>query len=1046
MSNSSVAQVMVAQIGGAADSSSHPMQGPLSSAVCGSAQPTGGVSSRFEDVLVDARLSAGRSSGSSNLRPRSSQSAGTAGETLVAKTENGGQGEEAGAGLADEAGMIESSACLAAAFAGIAETVCFEPTATDFANSIGDCPETLGLEGVGRTIRAGFAQQMHNGTKLGPGVQSPGFGSARLAGFTTIPLVADASGEAGAAASGMAVGQHLWPKPPLAAMQGNQPFIGLRFGGAIGLNSVGVGPALAWGAMPGAGWSTMIVPGPARTVHHTRDLDGVIHQAPVNSTHSEGLTAIGSPMPTEVPVDTAREGTAQAEIDPDMMQLQGASTESEAAQSTQSGADPDSAQVLMNAAQDTDGGRAAGGNPIGSRRNLMRSEALASRPGRGRKPATAAGAGSARALGRLPYTADRALQGELDAGPQRQRLFRRKRDSGAAARRGKRTQTGRDRMGCSSRIRLHLDAESSMHTRWCGLGPRRQFTLAERSDSAYTVKTGRSRVQAGAISVRRQHVPTGLESGTRVTGAAGRQSIAAELETVFAEPGDSGPGRSIVSMDAATQEPAATGARDVNGAPTSQETDASPGRVADKSLEATADARPKRAVETSWETAAGAPLERATDESWPRAADTSLERATNASWERATDTAAERAAVTSSERAAAASWERATNTASQRVSNTSPETAADTSLASARTTERGHSLRVEAGSGRSAIVETEEAPVTDGQTSAIRASGTQPQDQRGTGQAIETMVRARSAMREQQPTETAQTGDSESMHIDTRLPETRIETTAPKAAVAESAEPRSVIEQIVNRVALRIQASAITIRLRPSALGLWKCELRSTTPGGSSPEFGQRPVRLCAYFVHLRTGSCSHSGSRGWTCRRSGSVRFAAHRLTPAGKSCDTGWHRDNITMEARPVCRQAIIIPDTIGRAGSTSRTLTLTGTIIRWMRLSCRRIHSTAARMDLQVGRGVERRAERRNNRQGGKNLQYSTAVNQTATDYSNVNVSSRQEGVGQERFSHAADNGAPNQDAQCRRQKPVYAASCPVASMEQMERRRSGETGVA
>ena len=70
MSNSSVAQVMVAQIGGAADSSSHPMQGPLSSAVCGSAQPTGGVSCA-EDVLVDARLSAGRSSGSSNLRPRS---------------------------------------------------------------------------------------------------------------------------------------------------------------------------------------------------------------------------------------------------------------------------------------------------------------------------------------------------------------------------------------------------------------------------------------------------------------------------------------------------------------------------------------------------------------------------------------------------------------------------------------------------------------------------------------------------------------------------------------------------------------------------------------------------------------------------------------------------------------------------------------------------------------------------------------------------------------------------------------------------------------
>ena len=976
MSNSSVAQVMVAQIGGAADSSSHPMQGPLSSAVCGSAQPTGGVSSRFEDVLVDARLSAGRSSGSSNLRPRSSQSAGTAGETLVAKTENGGQGEEAGAGLADEAGMIESSACLAAAFAGIAETVCFEPTATDFANSIGDCPETLGLEGVGRTIRAGFAQQMHNGTKLGPGVQSPGFGSARLAGFTTIPLVADASGEAGAAASGMAVGQHLWPKPPLAAMQGNQPFIGLPFGGAIGLNSVADGPALAWGPMPGAGWSTMIVPGPARTVHHTRDLDGVIHQAPVNSTHSEGLTAIGSPMPTEVPVDTAREGTAQAEIDPDMMQLQGASTESEAAQSTQSGADPDSAQVLMNAAEDTDGGlrpRVAIQSAAGPERAVEAAESASAGRPEPREEAghiTAAGAGSAGSTGQTARdTADGAVAVGESSMPDRNNVRGysvANEDSGAGRSQG---QENADRPRSPDRVALEqnpvapstrrvLDAYEVVH----GLGPRRQFTLAERSDGAYTVKTGEVSVQAGAISVRRQHVPTGLESGTRVTGAAGRQSIAAELETVFAEPGDSGPGRSIVSMDAATQEPAATGARDVNGAPTSQETDASPGRVADKSLEATADARPKRAVETSWETAAGAPLERATDESWPRAADTSLERATNASWERATDTAAERAAVTSSERAAAASWERATNTASQRVSNTSPETAADTSLASARTTERGHSLRVEAGSGRSAIVETEEAPVTDGQTSAIRASGTQPQDQRGTGQAIETMVRARSAMREQQPTETAQTGDSESMHIDTRLPETRIETTAPKAAVAESAEPRSVVEQIVNRVALRTSSerSAITVRLRPERLGSVEVRVEVDDAGriiaGIRAE-ARETLRILRSSSHRLMQSLREQGLDVSEVRigpvRSAQVDTGREELRyqlaqgqhrdgseagmQAGDHSHSGYDWQSRFYEPDAYTHRHDHSPDASELAGES---------------------HSTAARMDLQVGR-VEYRA---------------------------------------------------------------------------------------
>ena len=291
MGNNSTAQLIIAPSTGAVVSSPHSMQGLLSSAICGSAPSEGGVLSRFEEVLLDAQLNAGKLSQTSHLRLSIPRSVGTEGESAAVDVRDGGRGEKTNTGLAGQAGATELLACLAGACAGPAETICAELIHPDLTAPIGECSEAPALDSVDATAPAHLARQAYFDAGWGPGFEGSWLGPGVSVDLLAKAPATGVAGDARPTELGIAAGQPVWPKP-LSAMQSGQPSTGAQSGGAFGPGGFAAGrSALGSNPMqtPAIGLSPMAVGAPGE---HLPGPDGVIQQATV-----ESMDPVGSVNP-----------------------------------------------------------------------------------------------------------------------------------------------------------------------------------------------------------------------------------------------------------------------------------------------------------------------------------------------------------------------------------------------------------------------------------------------------------------------------------------------------------------------------------------------------------------------------------------------------------------------------------------------------------------------------------------------------------------------------------------------------------------------------
>ena len=207
MCNNSAAQLIVAQSTGAVVSVPPSMQVQLSSAFFGSVPQTGGIFSRFEDALADAKLSAGQPSQSPHLRLSTPRSTGTEVEA-AAKAPDGGREHETGTGPADTADLTELVACCAAACAGPAETVWAELIPPDLTASTGQPMEASALDGAGPTIQTYLAEQVRTTSGMTQLSRTAAWPWGIEHSDDRLP---DVAGEARPTAVGTVAEQHLWP-------------------------------------------------------------------------------------------------------------------------------------------------------------------------------------------------------------------------------------------------------------------------------------------------------------------------------------------------------------------------------------------------------------------------------------------------------------------------------------------------------------------------------------------------------------------------------------------------------------------------------------------------------------------------------------------------------------------------------------------------------------------------------------------------------------------------------------------------------------------
>jgi hypothetical protein len=599
LGNNSAAQLIVAQSTGAVVSGPRSMQGQLSSAVFGSVPPTGGIFSRFEDALADAQLSAGQPSQSPHLRLSTPRSTGTEVEA-AAKAPDGGREHETGTGPADTADLTELVACCAAACAGPAETVWAELIPPDLTASTVQPMEASALDGAGPTIQTYLAEQAYYDVRHDPAFGGPRLGPETSVSILTKPPTTDVAGEARPTAVGTVAEQHLWPNTH-PVMQSGQPFTGVRSGGALEPGGVAVGgrvlvtdPTLT----PAAGWSSMAILAPGGYPGGT---GGAIQHAPAVSVSPVDLVAPDGPMQVSVSIGATRVETGPSEIDREGMRLQ-AAADSGTPRSAQSGPGIDPARMQVNVAEGNsatppepreEGNRTSAGSPdLDGTTGVPQTQApqtqapqtqapqaQSSHIGESEESAThniseAAPLGQEPSDGQIAaYAADEAVATSDSPAP----------DSTGGLRPAGQGGKVQDLWTLSAR-QVHDAYEVEG-----GFSSRQRSAPAEQLDS---VRTG----QAGEIFSRQQQMSSELESSAGINEAAvRRQSIAAEPQTISANPGDLPSDRSGDPVYGAMRESAARGELGTSDTSYLNVTNTSSDRVTNIS--------PEKATNTSSETA-----------------------------------------------------------------------------------------------------------------------------------------------------------------------------------------------------------------------------------------------------------------------------------------------------------------------------------------------------------------------------------------------------------------------------------------------------------
>ncbi|NLU40680.1 MAG: hypothetical protein GXX08_00560 [Firmicutes bacterium] len=594
MGNNSTAQLIIAPSTGAVVSSPHSMQGLLSSAICGSAPSEGGVLSRFEEVLLDAQLNAGKLSQTSHLRLSIPRSVGTEGEAAAVDVRDGGRGEKTNTGLAGQAGATELLACLAGACAGPAETICAELIHPDLTAPIGECSEAPALDSVDATAPAHLARQAYFDAGWGPGFEGSWLGPGVSVDLLAKAPATGVAGDARPTELGIAAGQPVWPKP-LSAMQSGQPSTGAQSGGAFGPGGFAAGrSALGSNPMqtPAIGLSPMAVGAPGE---HLPGPDGVIQQAtvesmdPVGSVNPAGLSVFDSAMQVSVSV-----GAGSVELDPLHAQVYATKHAGRAAEGHSAAQSEPRAEGRHVSASSTDPAGRPGQVP---QTEVPREHARQAQTTQAGEPARSAAAhvvdeAVAARHSRMPGHRSGDLAG-LDArggpdGPAAQESTSRSESSDQAAK-------AQNALTPSARqVRNAYEVEH-------GSSSRQRSASVELLDSALIAR-------ATEISSRQQRVFSALESNAMIDEAAvRRQSNAAEPQTVSAASGDVPPDTSGGSMQGAMRESAVARERGTGGTPLSQAANASALKATNPASESamspspqrTANAAPERAMSTS---------------------------------------------------------------------------------------------------------------------------------------------------------------------------------------------------------------------------------------------------------------------------------------------------------------------------------------------------------------------------------------------------------------------------------------------------------------